>query len=142
LNKLKESARIRMQGEDYYTPAKLITLVAPPSVRRLSVDKEEPGYIYHRLQGGAQEPLKGRRQIFSDYTISITGELSTIDVPIGSDLVLHAQTDRKLREPVRMRAPVARDAGSVVPDQSVRLSADGQSFDVDFKNVVRMLDFV
>jgi hypothetical protein len=141
LNKLKESARLRMRGEDYYTPAKLITLVAPPSVRRLSVDKDEPAYLYHRLQGGVQQPLKGQKQIFRDFAISITGELSTIDVPIGTDLVVKAQTDRKLREPVRIKAPAGREPGAVVPDQTVMLAEDGQSFQVDFRNVVRTLDF-
>jgi hypothetical protein len=145
LDQLKETAKLRMQGEDYYTPAKLITLVAPPSVKRLSVDKEEPAYIYQRLQGGEQGPLKGLKQRFRDVTISITGELSTIDVPIGSDVVVHAETDRRLREPVRMKAPAARDArdaGVVVPDQTVLLGSDRQSFQVDFQNVVRTLDFI
>ncbi len=142
LDKLKESARLRMKGEDYYTPAKLITLVAPPSVRRLSVDKEEPAYLYHRLQGGLQDALKGQKQLFRDYTVSITGELSTIDVPLGTSLVVRAQTDRKLRAPVRMKAPPARDAGVIVPDQTVQLGSDGQSFTVDFTNVVRTLDFI
>src|SRR5205814_3600276 len=63
LSELKESARLRMSAEDYYTPAKRITLVAPPSVRRLSVDKEEPAYLYHRIQGGVQEPLAGQKQL-------------------------------------------------------------------------------
>ena len=142
LDKLKESARLRMQGEDYYTPAKTITLVAPPSVRRLSVDKEEPAYLYHRVQGGLQEPLAGRKQIFRDYTVSITGEMSTLDVPIGTNLTLHAEADRKLREPVRIKAPALLDAGAKVPDQSVQLSADGMSFHVDFQNIGRTLDFI
>jgi hypothetical protein len=142
LDKLKESARLRMQGEDYYTPAKRITLVAPPSVRRLSVDKEEPAYLYHRLQGGAQEPLKEKRQHFQDYTISITGELSTIDVPLGTDLVVRAEADRKLRKPVRIVAPAARDAGSLVPQEEIALGSDGQTFEVAFKKVARTLDFI
>jgi hypothetical protein len=141
LDKLKESARLRMQGEDYYTPAKRITLVAPPSVRRLSVDKDEPAYLYHRLQEGMQAPLKGKRQHFEDYSVSITGDLSAIDVPLGTDLVVRAEADRRLREPVRIVAPATRDAGSVVPDQSVELQTDRQTYQVSFKNVVRTLDF-
>jgi hypothetical protein len=142
LDKLKESARLRVRGEDYYTPAKTITLVAPPSVRRLSVDKEEPAYIYHRIQGGLQDALAGKKQIFRDYTVSITGELSTIDVPIGTNLVVHAETDRKLRAPVRIKGPPVRDAGIVVPDQTVQLGSDNQSFAVEFTNVARTLDFL
>src|SRR5205823_651394 len=71
LDKLKESAELRMRGEDYFTPRnKRVTLVAPPGVRRLSVDKEEPAYLYHRLQGGEQGPLAGKKQVFRDYTVS------------------------------------------------------------------------
>lgn len=142
LDKLKESANVRMRGEDYFTPVKHITLVAPPSVRRLSVDKDEPAYLYHRLQGGEQEPLKGRRQEFRDYTISITGELSTIDVPIGTNLTVRGEADRKLLAPVRIKAPPAHEAGVIVPDQSVVLKEDGQTFEIEFRDVVRTLDFI
>ena len=60
LNKLKETSRLRMQAEDYYTPVKLVTLVAPPTVRGLSVDKQEPAYLYHRLQDGEQGTAEGQ----------------------------------------------------------------------------------
>jgi hypothetical protein len=143
LRKLKETSRVRLQAADYYTPVKLITLVAPPSVRRLSVDKAEPAYLYHRLQGGEQGPLLGKKQIFNDYTVSITGELSTIDVPIGTDLVVRAQTDRKLRRPVRIKPPATRDAGALVPElESVLVGDDEQSFTVAFQDVKRTYDFL
>ncbi len=142
LNKLKETSRLRMRGADYYTPAKLITLVAPPSVRRLSVDKDEPAYLYHRLQGGAQGPLKGQKQVFRDFTVSITGQLSTIDVPLGTNLVVRAETDRTLRAPVRIRAAPGRETGALVPTEAVVLGEDGRSFAVALRDVVRTLDFV
>src|SRR5260370_24702936 len=108
MKKLKETSRLRMKGEDYYTPVKIITLVAPPSVRGLSVDKEEPAYLYHRLQGGDQAPLKDKKQIFTNFAVSVVGEMSTIDVPIGTDVLVQAESDRKLREPVRIKAPTLR----------------------------------
>ena len=88
------------------------------------VDKDEPAYLYHRLQGGEQIPLRGARQTFRDYTVSITGETSTIEVPIGSDLVVHAATDRKLQRPVRIEAPPSVETGAIVPDQIVHLADD------------------
>jgi hypothetical protein len=142
LGKLKETSRLRMQAEDYYTPTKLITLVAPPTVRGLSVDKLEPAYLYHRLQDGAQAPLKDRKQVFTNFSISVVGEVSTIDVPIGTDLVLRAQSDRKLREPVRMKAPGGKATGAIVPDNTVQLAEDGMGFQVEFTNIARTHDFV
>jgi hypothetical protein len=142
LNKLKETSRVRMNGEDYYTPSKLITLVAPPGLKHLSVDKEEPAYLYHRLQAGEQVPLRGQKEVFRDYTVSITGALSEIKVPVGTNLVIRAEADRKLREPVRMKPPPGLDKGGSVPDQSILLSGDGQSFEVALGSVVRTLDFI
>src|SRR5262249_7816084 len=125
--KLKETSRLRMQGEDYYTPVKIITLAAPPSLRELAVDKAEPAYLYHRLQGGAQAPLKDKKQLFRGYPIAVVGEISTIDVPIGTDLVVKAVADRKLREPVRMRAPgvLGGGVGALIPSETVKLTGDG-----------------
>src|SRR5258708_1386370 len=68
--------------------------------------------------------------------------MSTIDVPIGTDVLVRAESDRKLREPVRIKAPAVRETGAVVPEQSVQLAADAMSFQVDLNNVVRTLDFV
>jgi hypothetical protein len=142
LNKLKETSRLRMQAEDYYTPVKLVTLVAPPSVRGLTVDKQEPAYLYHRLQDGEQGPLKDKKQGFRNFPITVVGEVSTIDVPIGTDLALRAEADRKLREPVRMKAPGSKDTGAIVPDNTVQLAADGMGFQVEFSNIQRTHDFL
>ena len=141
LNDLKESSRLRIRAEDYYTPAKRITLVAPPTVSKLTVDKEEPAYLYHRLQDGQQEPLRGEKHVFEGFTISLTGELSNVDVPYGTDLVLRAETDRKLRSGLQITVPVVHDAGSAVPTEAVRLGDDGKSFYLPCKNVTRTLDF-
>ena len=60
---LKESVRFTARGADYYTPYKKVTLVPPPSIDLLTVDKEEPAYIYYRVQGD-QQSLKGKKQRF------------------------------------------------------------------------------
>ena len=51
LGELKESVRFRVRGDDYWTRPMKITLVPPPSVTSIVVDKEEPAYLYWRLQG-------------------------------------------------------------------------------------------
>lgn len=141
LDELKESVRFRVRGDDYYTPVKKITLVPPPSLRRLAVDKKEPAYIYWRLQGD-QAKLKDMRQIFSDYTVSVDGDVSTIRVPIGTSLVLHAEADRKLKKDLRIRAPLRSDeSGSYVPERPPVLKDDGATFSLPLDRIVRTYDF-
>jgi hypothetical protein len=143
LNELKESGRFRVRGEDYWTRPLRITLVPPPSVVGVVVDKEEPAYIYHRLQG-KQAPLKGKKQLFKDFPVSATGETTTIDVPYGSNVTLKARLDRELKEGIRIRPPGAgqKEAGAIVPDRPVIRDADAKGYSVRFDNVVKMLDFV
>lgn len=142
LNDLKESVRFTVRGEDYYTPYKRITLVPPPSIDALTIDKEEPAYIYYRIQGD-QYPLKGRKQLFFEYPISVMGDASTIQVPFGTNMTLQARTDRPLKDAMRLRAPAqADDRGATVPKVPVELDADGRRFTISLPNVVKPYDFV
>jgi hypothetical protein len=142
LNEFKESGRLRVRGEDYWTRPLRITMVPPPSIVSVKVDKEEPAYIYHRLQG-KQTPLKGKKQIFKDYDVSATGDTTTIDIPIGSNLTLKARVDRELKPGIRIRPPSAagKETGSVVPDRPVERDADGQGYTTRFDNITKTLDF-
>jgi hypothetical protein len=142
LNDLKESVRFTARGADYYTPYKKITLVPPPSIEALTVDKEEPAYIYHRVQGD-QKALKGKKQLFTGYPISVMGDSSTVQVPLGTNLVLHARTDRPLKDGIRMRAPAqADDRGATVPGVPVALGAGSKEFSVSLRNVVKPYEFL
>jgi hypothetical protein len=139
---LKESVRFTARGADYYTPYKKITLVPPPSIDLLTVDKEEPAYIYYRVQGD-QQALKGKKQIFHGFPISVMGEASTVQVPLGTNLVLKAKTDRPLKDGIRMRAPAqADDRIATVPSVPVILADDGRQFSISLQNVVRPHEFV
>ncbi len=95
LKDLKDSPsfRFRARGEDYITRPKTISLVAAPTPARITIDKEEPAYIYHRLRGLDQMPLKGEKHITRHVPLSTTGESNTIEVPLGSTLVVHVQID-------------------------------------------------
>jgi hypothetical protein len=141
LGDLKESVRFTVRGEDYYTPTRTITLVPPPSLTEMTMDKEEPAYIYWRLQGD-QAPLKGKRQQFRNVSVSITGEVTSIAVPLGSSLQLHARADRKLKEGIRLAEPANRKvSGATTPRAEVRLDADGMGFHTGFKNLTRPHEF-
>jgi hypothetical protein len=141
LGDLKESVRFTIRGEDYYTPTRTITLVPPPSLTNLTMDKEEPAYIYWRLQG-SQDALVDRRQQFHNVGVSITGEISLIPLPLRGSLELHGRADRPLAQTVSLVEPVVRKiAGSLTPATPVRLDGDRQTFHVGFKNVNRPIEF-
>ena len=139
LDQLKESVRFTVLGEDYYTPSLSITLVPPPAISHLSVTREEPAYLYYR---GDQKLLQGKKQIFRDVGVSITGETSTIQVPLGTNIEVKAQADRELRGDIRMVAPANREeAGSVTPAGQVRLLEDKRTFMTQFAGVARPIEF-
>jgi hypothetical protein len=143
LGELQESVRFRVRGGDYWTRPRKITLVPPPSVIALHLDKEEPAYLYHRLQG-EQAPLKGKRQFLTDVPSSVTGDMSTIDVPYGASLTIKAKMDRPLKEEIRIRPPAGglKESGSLVPDVPVERAADAAGYSARFDNVTRTLDFL
>jgi hypothetical protein len=141
LGGLKESVRFTVRAADFTTPVYAIELVPPPGLKKLTVDKQEPAYIYYRLQGD-QEPLKGKKQKFWNVPISITGESSIVQVPFGTDLVLTAEADRELKDTIRMRRPTAsEERGAVNPEGSVALEADRKTFSVAFGNVKKSIEF-
>lgn len=138
---LKESVSFFVSGGDYFTPPLRITLAPPPSIREISIDKEEPAYLYHWI-AGSQEPLKGIKQIFQGVKISVTGETSAIDVPLGTNLTLNAIVDRPLKDGIRISpAGQLRDPGVVVPDNAVTRSPDGSGFSVRFDKIDRAMEF-
>ena len=114
LNDLTESGRFTVRGEDYYTPYKKITLVPPPSIELLTIDKKEPAYIYYRVQGD-QKALKGKSQLFYGYPISVMGDSSTIQVPFGTDLVIRAGMDRPSSRTTSRCAPPLRPTTAAPP---------------------------
>ncbi len=153
LNELKESVRFTVRARDFYTPYKNIELVPPPSLASLSIDKEEPAYIYYRLQGD-QKPLQGLKQQFRDLPISVTGDISSIQVPIGTNLTLRARADRQLKGGVRLKAPANQEErGSVVPGVPVLFGSpaglvgqlppdwDGQTFGLQLSRIDKNLEF-
>ncbi len=85
--------RFRARAENYFTPPKTITLVASPSPASISIDKDEPAYIYHRLHELDQSPLKGVRYRTRELNLPTTGDTNTIEVPLGSNLTIHVLVD-------------------------------------------------
>ncbi|MCS7045296.1 MAG: hypothetical protein NZO58_02960, partial [Gemmataceae bacterium] len=143
LNELKESGRFRIRGADYWTKPLRIELVPPPAVTAVFVDKEEPAYLYYRLQG-SQAPLKGKRQLIENYPVSASGDTTSFDVPHGTSLTLRAEVDRKLKEGIAL-APFGpsgvKDSGGVMPKTKVQRAADGKGYSLRLDNITATLEF-
>lgn len=142
MNDAKESFRFTVRGKDYYTPYKDIVLVPPPAITSLVVDKEEPAYAHVRVQGD-QSALKGKKQIFKAHPVSVTGEASIVQVPIGTNLILRAdiEPNRPLKEGVRVVAPDKfAETGAVVPEARVQLESPSR-FSLKINHVRKTHEF-
>jgi hypothetical protein len=141
LKDLAESPKFnfRARAENYVTPPKTITLVAAPAPASISIDKDEPAYIYHRLEGPDQSPLKGVRHQTRDLSLPITGDINTIEVPLGSDLTIHVQVDAttldwgglrlaKLGRATHAKSGLPKEQGLLVAGVDLRSVAEAAKF--------------
>lgn len=147
LSDLKESVRFTARGRDYSTPYQSITIVPPPSLSKLTRDEEQPAYLFYRLTSNEKaEGLRGKKQLFRDVPVSLSGGTSRIDVPLGTSLVLKGESDKPLTPPggsslapgpgVRLHA---REGSGPLKPKIVQLGE--KEFSVRFDNIVAPLDF-
>jgi hypothetical protein len=140
LASLRESLRFTVQGEDYYTPSKRIIVVPPPSVIELTVTEAQPAYLHHRVPAdGTNEDLRGKKQMLPPRPVSLTGEKSSIQVPVGTDLVVMAKVDKPLQENGIHFRPYKPGAGPF--DFPPIELLDDNSFQARFSNVTTLIDF-
>jgi hypothetical protein len=111
LSDLKESVKFYARGENYDTPTKQITLVPPPMFTELKRDELHPAYLYHKAPfaqanelpvdqqpyGADPMKLKGLKHVLRDQAISLTGDRSRFDIPMGAEFVIHGTVDKKLQ---------------------------------------------
>src|SRR5436305_10043248 len=88
-------------------------------------------------------PTKGKKQIFRGAKAPVGGDRTSLDVPLGSDITLHARVDRPIKETILIRpSGQTNEAGVVIPDDiPVTRDRDGKGFSVSFKIVRRTMDF-
>jgi hypothetical protein len=104
--KAGETIRYRVHGEDFYTPWKEITVLAPPGLLSLTCEQRQPAYLYYREGPGIRAiDLKGKKQVFQEIDISNFGtDVSKIDVPAGTDVIIRGKVNRPLARPVEKKA--------------------------------------
>jgi hypothetical protein len=101
-----------VQGEDYFTAPRPLTVVAPPALMKLESYERRPAYLYYRAGPGRLEALRGQKQAFEprDVLDRSGNDVSRIEIPAGTDVKLVAQATKDLKD-VRL---LPRKAGGVV----------------------------
>jgi hypothetical protein len=138
---LKESVSFTVQGEDYYTARRYVTVVDPPALEGLVREEERPAYLYYRpAPDGKPEDLHGLKQPFEGAGVSVQGsETSRIDVPAGTNVVLTGTATKELRA-VKI---LPRKAGvEVKVERQPELLDDRRSFRARFQDVRQEQSFL
>jgi hypothetical protein len=88
-----------VQGEDYYTAPRSLTVVAPPALMRLESHERRPAYLYYRVSPSRLAALRGQKQVFElrDVLDRSGNDVSRIEVPAGTDVTLVAQATKDLQ---------------------------------------------
>ncbi len=120
-----------VQGEDYFTAPRSLTVVPPPALLRLESHERRPAYLYYRVAPGRLAELRGKKQAFEprDVLDRSGNDVSRIEVPAGTDVTLVAQANKDL-EGVRL---LPRKVGGVVKGE-VKLTG-GSTFEATFPDV-------
>ena len=149
LSDLKETVKFHARGENYYTPVKQITLVPPPMLTELKRDEFHPAYLYHKapvadpkdlpdeLKPYATDPrlLKGLQHVLREQAVSLTGDRSRFDIPMGAEFVLYGRSDKPLAEAKILPKPgkfPGIEAETTDPDPIPLAVADGHAIRIEF----------
>ena len=115
-NGITESYSLTVVLEDFQTLPKTITAIPPPKIREMQRIEYHPAYLYYRAPtDGTQASLTGLKQKMPLSTISLNGEKSLLNVPIGSELELFVEADKPLSkvELVLKNAPTVEKKDAV-----------------------------
>ncbi len=131
---LKETVSFSVQGLDYYTPSRKVVVVDPPLLEQLLKEEERPAYLYYRLgrEDNAAE-LSGKKQRFEPANVSLQGgEVSRIDLPVGSNLTLTATASKDLAK-VTIEPHLQKGGMPITASQPAMLNE--RTFTTRFENI-------
>jgi len=83
---------------DYASASRGITVLPPPGLVSLVCEQQRPAYLYYRPAAGSNgAELRGQKQVFEEIDMSsFGGDVSRIEVPAGTDVLLIAQANKDL----------------------------------------------
>src|SRR4029077_2868496 len=94
---LKETVAYRVEAADYRTPWRKLIVVEKPRLEKLESEEERPAYLYYRpTDPWKPSEMRGRRQKFAPISVSLSGQATMIDVPVGTSLTLTGTASKPL----------------------------------------------
>jgi len=94
---LTEDVLFSVSAEDYKTPQRPITLIAPPALISLVKAEFQPAYLHYASPSGAgYAALSGLRQTMKPESLSLSGNRTLTVVPVGSELIITGKTDKPI----------------------------------------------
>lgn len=152
---ITESVKFYVRGDNFTTLTKSITLVPPPALQELYRDEYQPAYLYHRSPfveekdlDKDQKPylaepklLKGLKQIIPDQPISLTGDRSRFDIPMGTDFTIKGKSDKPLIEAKLLPKPgkfPGIEAENLEPEPITLKVIDNHRFEAEFSAAKNM----
>lgn len=96
-SELKESVTYYVRAADYVTPTKRLNVVELPRLEKLESEEERPAYLYYRpIDPFGPSEMRGVRQKFQPVGVSLSGEASTVEVPMDTVLTLTGTSSKPL----------------------------------------------
>ena len=138
---IEEDVTFIVQGEDYSTAPRVITVVERPQLERLESQEERPAYLYYRPGINTTpnvEDIAGKRQVFAPLAVSISGEQTTLEPVIGTSLTLIGTTTKRLTKVVIEAEP--KDQKNLVAGP-IQFEPGSTEFRCSFANVRREQKF-
>lgn len=95
---LKETVSYFVVGRDYVTPLRRLIVVEKPRLEKLESEEERPAYLYYRpTDPWKPSEMRGRRQKFAPIPVSLSGQATTIEVPVNTTLTLTGTSSKPLK---------------------------------------------
>jgi hypothetical protein len=151
---LREDVLFSVRAEDYRTPQRGITRVPPPALNSLMKIEYQPAYLHYASpliddpnNPGQQvvagwDSLKPYHQMMAEERLTLTGTRTTFAVPVGTELVLTAVTEKPIAK-AYARPKVGRIPGAkykIVDGKEVGLAdlvplpvTNGNTFTYEFR---------
>ncbi len=133
---LKETVTYVVRGEDYVTAPRRLVVVELPRLEKLESEEERPAYLYYRpSRDGTLGEWRGRRQRFQPISVSLSGEITTLEVPAGTHVSLTGTCSKPL-ESVKLTAG-AKDQKTLRVEPATLDEQDDRLFHVRIPDVRR-----
>jgi hypothetical protein len=143
LSDLKESIRFKLRTANFVTRERAVTLIPAPTIEHLTRIERQPAYLHYRSVLDASRPplfsdtskLKGLKQVIVEQDLSLSGERSRFEMPIGTYVTLKARVAAsKILKQARLLPKPGKflNATETFGPINLEIGSDGNSVEFSF----------